>query len=121
MKKTKKFPVSIGFGDYKTKANEFLVPNPFNEVSLIGIKTGKQYLYGAISYIGLEISPEDIIDKMKQNGLSINDEEKYSSILSQYIDEIKKLKISNVIEIVSNEDGNVVLRKVANRPQRETF
>lgn len=118
MDKTKKMPVSISFGDVKTRASEFLVPNPCGDGSLIGIKSGKEYLYGAISFIGVEISITDIIDKMISNGLNIIEIDKYKDKLNRYIDEIYKYKISNIISGGLDENNNIILNKVANRPER---
>ncbi len=118
MDKTKKMPVSISYGDVKTRGSEFLVPNPSNDGSLIGIKSGKEYLYGAISFIGVEISTTDIIDKMITNGVNIVEVDKYKDRLNKYIDEIYKYKISNIISGALDEDNNIILNKVANRPER---
>ncbi|ADL53275.1 hypothetical protein [Clostridium cellulovorans] len=117
MEKTKKMPISISYGDFKTRASEFLVPNPYDNGGLIGIKSGAAYLYGAISYIGVEISTLDIIDKMTANGISIGNVDDYKDKLNKYIDEIYKYKISNVIEGVLDEKGNAILNKVANKPE----
>lgn len=116
--KTKKMLISISYGDFKTRACEFLVPNPYSNSGLIGIKSGKKYLYGAISYIGVEISTLDIIDKMAASGISIDDVDDYKNKLNKYIDEIYKYKISNVIESTLDENGSIILNKVANRPER---
>lgn len=118
IKKTKKMLISISYGDFKTRASEFLVPNPYNNSGLIGMKSGVEYLYGAISYIGVEISTLDIIDKMAANGISIDDVDDYKDKLNKYIDEIYKYKISNIIESVLDENGSMILNKVANRPER---
>ena len=111
-------PISISYREVKTRASEFLVPNPRNDGSLIGIKNGKEYLYGAISFIGIEISTVDIIDKMITNGVSVGDVDEYKDKLNKYIDEIYKYKISNIISGGLDEDKNIILNKVANRPER---
>lgn len=118
MNKTKKMPISISYGEVKTRASEFLVPNPCNDGSLIGIKSGKEYLYGTISFIGVEISTTDIIDKMITNGVSVGDVNEYKYKLNKYIDEIYKYKISNIISGGLDEGNNIILNKVANRPER---
>lgn len=112
MYKTKKMPVSISYGDFKTKASEFLVPSPYIDKSLIGIKSGKEYLYGVISFIGIEISINDIIKKMECNGISIEDINIYEDKLNRYIDQIYKYKISNIISIDLDNDGNIILKKM---------
>lgn len=118
MDKTKKMPISISYGEFKIRASEFLVPNPCNNESLIGIKSGKEYLYGAISFIVVEISTLDIIDKMTTNGINVGDVDEYKDKLNKYIDEIYKYKISNIIESGLDENKNMILNKVANRPKR---
>ncbi|WBW96094.1 hypothetical protein [Oceanirhabdus sp. W0125-5] len=117
MDKTKKMPISISYGEFNTHASEFLVPHPLNKCSLIGIRSGKEYLYGAISFIGVEITTSDIIDKMITNGIKIENVDLCKDILNKYIDEIYKYKISNIIEIGLDENQNLILKKVANRPQ----
>ena len=118
MDKTKKMPISISYGEFKTQASEFLVPNPLNNCSLIGIKSGKEYLYGAISFIGVEIKTSDIIDKMITNGIKVENVDLHKDIVNKYIDEIYKYKISNIIQIGLDQNENMILKKVANRPQR---
>lgn len=111
-------PVSISYGEYKTVASEFLIPNPCNNGRLLGIKSGNEYLYGTISFIGLEISTNDIITKMLSNGIHIKALDRYTIILNRYIDEIYRYKISNIIESELDDDKNITLKRVANRPLR---
>ncbi|MCP4340350.1 MAG: hypothetical protein GY799_16025, partial [Desulfobulbaceae bacterium] len=65
--KTKKYPVSVSYGEEYVKRNEFVIPNIVGEQSgnnFVGIETGDSYLYGAISYIGKEITAKDVIGKI---------------------------------------------------------
>jgi len=112
--KTKKMPVSTSLGEYKTRAKEFLIPNPCNDGSLIGIKSGKRHLFGVISYIGVEISTQDIINKVKANKIDILDVPGYIQILDKYIDEIYKYRISNIIECRLDGNDKITLIKTAN-------
>lgn len=121
METTKKMPVSVSYAEVKVNANEFLVPCPSQNTKLIGIKTGKEYSYGTISYIGKSISIEDIIKKMLDNGIDIVDVSSYKEVLNNYIDQLYTFKISNVITSVLNQRDckDLVLIKIANRPERE--
>lgn len=113
MEKTKKMPDSVSFGDVKAKRKEFLVPSPTESKTLIGIKSGKEYLYGAICYTGVDVFIPNIIDKMKANKIDIPDENAYQIVLSRFIDELYRYKIGNVITSSQDSQGNIILIKVA--------
>lgn len=115
MERTKKMPESISFGDVKIKRNEFLVPSPTEPGKLIGLKSGKEYVYGAICYIGVEIFLDDIINKMKAYKIDIPDVNAYKITLGRFIDELYRYKISNVITSSADCDGNMILTKIAER------
>ena len=39
----KKLPISVRYGDVKSRKKEFLVPHPNEDGTLVGIETGKVY------------------------------------------------------------------------------
>ena len=112
MEDTKKIPVAVSNGDYKTKSNEFIVPDPSSYDKLIGIKSGQEFPFGAISYIGKRITISDILTKMYENGITIQNEEAYRSVLSLYIDELYRFKISNIVRLETTGPESLTLAKV---------
>ena len=121
MKTTKKMPVSLSYGEFSTKKNEFLVPFVQNESKndFMGIKSGEEFKYGAISYIGKEISPNDIMDKMVKAGVGNTSKEDLLIVLDRYLESLQSFKIGNIIQIEYLPDGDFNLVKVAEKPPRK--
>ncbi len=120
MKTIKKLPVSTSYSKSKTRKNEFLVPGgeSINGNNFIGITTGEEFEYGAISYIGKEISAKDIMDKIMKNEVC---KKKAASLyaLEIYLEKLSVLKIGNIIKIQYLENGDFNLIKIADRPPRK--
>jgi hypothetical protein len=118
MKTTKKMPVSLSYEEFRTNKNEFLVPfiQGDKKDAFMGIKSGDEFRYGAISYIGKEISTNDILDKMEKAGVLTKSKEDLIASINRYLEEIQSLKIGNIIKIEYLPDGNFNLVKVAEKP-----
>ena len=116
MVKTKKFTVSVSFGDFSTKKAEFVVPFGDEEgCAFLGIKSGTKFPYAALSFIGKEIDTQEVLNTMASNGIVIQDN--FASSLEMFFDQMKCFKIGNVLSIV-DKDGEPTLEKIANRPPR---
>jgi len=110
-------PVSLSYEDFRTNKNEFIVPFVKSESKngFMGIKSGEEFKYGAISYIGKEITTNDILDKMEKSGVVTTNKEDLIVSLDRYLEEIQSLKIGNIIKIEYLPDGNFNLVKVAEK------
>lgn len=118
---TKKMPVSLSYGEFSTKKNEFLVPlfQKGSTSGFIGIKSGEEFPFGAISYIGKEISAKDIFDKIISAGIEIPNRGALIEMLEDYLKKLQSFKIGNIIKIEYLTERNFNLIKVAEKPPRE--
>jgi len=114
MSTTKKLPVAVSFAEFKTDSNEFLVPADVGGKScFIGVKSGKSYPYGAVSYLGKEIGVQDIIDKLKSNRVQVSAPDSLASLLESYLKTLATFKIGNILAVEGIGGGSVGLVKVA--------
>lgn len=109
---TKKLPVAVSFAEFTTSADEFLVPaNVGGKSCFIGIKSGKPFPYGALTYLGRSVSAQDILEKLgasKAASVGISKE-----MLESYLHEISVFKIGNILTVESVSGSVVRLKKVA--------
>src|SRR5437867_832622 len=108
MNSTKKLPVAISFGEFKTRSTEFLIPlKRAGENSFIGIKTGVAYPFGAISYLGKAITADDILDKLRANGVQLPGELDARGLLENFVMALTSFKIGNIVKVESVEGSRV--------------
>ena len=121
MIKTKKMPVCISFGNFKTSKDEFLIPFVQKELEngFMGIKSGGIFHYGVLSYLGIEISSTDIINKILNSGIKILNTETLNIVLEDYINKLQSFKIGNIIEIEYLKENEFKLVKVSEKPPRK--
>jgi hypothetical protein len=113
--KTKKMPVSLGKEGIPPSRSEFLIPSlGEGEDILIGIKSGKHHAQGAVSYIGMELSAEDILAKVTH--LPCTKEEAIFK-LRRFIELLQNFKIGNIISMRSGPDHAFELIKEAEKPK----
>ena len=95
--------------------SEHLIPCLDREKPMfVGIKTGKQYDKGCISYIGVSVSSDDIMAKLKLPNNEIINARK---MLDEYLMQLKKFKIGNVVSVSWSEPNmELSLRKEEDRP-----
>ncbi len=109
---TKKLPVAISFAEFATRADEFLVPtNIGGKSSFLGIKSGKPFPYGALSYLGRSVSAQDILEKL--SAAKISSEAISKEMLESYLDALSLFKIGNILAVESVSGPVVRLTKVA--------
>lgn len=121
--KTKKFPVSVSFGTSQTKAHEFLIPQVDGQAGVFqGLKSRRCYPYGAVSYLGKDITMNDVFAKLVDSGQKIESVERTVKMLEYYLTALQDYKIGNIIGIEpsSEEPCGFRLKKVADRPPTET-
>lgn len=118
--KTKKMPISISYGDFKAKSKEFLIPYTSKEKEgFRGLKSGQASLYGMITFIGKEISSNDIFAKLIDNGQQLDNIDKTLKIFEYYIKELQQFKVGNIISIsYSRYDLDFQLVKEADHPPK---
>jgi len=116
---TKKLPVSIGKSGEPTKGSEFIIPSLSTHAKnvFIGLKSGKEYELGCISYIGKEIDEENVISKLEKEPLNLKDSKR---IINEYLEQLQNYKIGNVVSIQYNDNGSFILKKEANRPPSQS-
>lgn len=112
MNATKKLPVAVSFAEFSTNADEFLVPaNVDGKACFIGIKSGKSFPYGALSYLGKPVFSEDILRKMA--AAKTTSEFVSKEMLEAYLEALSAFKIGNIITVESLVGSVVRLAKVA--------
>lgn len=121
-RKTKRLPVSLSFGNFKCSSSEFLIPftgGNDHPTGFMGIKTGKSFPYGALSFLGKEISTPEILDKLKSCKTQIWDAPAVVKILNRYLEKLQEFRIGNILEIEYLMEGDIRLIKIAERPPTE--
>jgi hypothetical protein len=80
----------------------------------VGIKTGKEYPTGCISYLGRDVSADDILTKLD---LPSGEAKRARPILNQYLTQLQDFKIGNVLSLSwSGMLKKLELKKEAERP-----
>ena len=120
MTTTKKFPVSISFSSFKATTDEFVVPAipSIDSNDFIGIRSGKRFPYGAVSYIGKAISAGDVLEKMESAGMNVGDKTVAIDTLERFLVQLQDFKVGNILTIQYSGEGDFTLVKVAERPGR---
>jgi hypothetical protein len=116
---TKKLPVSISYGKYQAKSHEFLIPPLTNGVGEFqGLISGKPFLYGALSYLGKDITVNDLFAKLVDSGRKIESVERTVAVLQSYLRMLQDYKIGNIlaVEACSEEPCGFRLKKIADAP-----
>lgn len=111
----KKMPCSMRKDGAASLRSEHLVPCLTKEKPVfIGIKSGKEYDKGCISYLGVKVSSDDILKKLK---LPKGEAIKARPILDEYLKQINQFKIGNVVSVSWGQDTQELeLIKEAERP-----
>jgi len=121
LSKIKKMPVSLSYSDFKTTKNEFLVPFYRMEKALgfMGIKSGESFPFGAISYIGKEITNKDILEKIAVAGINIVEERGFLEYVGKFLLKLGVFRIGNILRVEYLPNDEFELIKVAESPPRE--
>lgn len=115
---TKKLPVSISYGDVQAKCNEFLIPAMDAGFSgFRGVKSGRLYTYGALSFLGKEITINDVFARLVDSGHRIDDVDATLKMLDAYFAAVQGYRIGTVLTVQPSSDrGGFKLTRVAQRP-----
>jgi hypothetical protein len=112
---TRKMPCSMRKDGAASIRSEHLVPCLTKDKSVfVGVKTGKQYPAGCMSYLGRHVSTDDILAKL---GLSSGDARRARPILNEYLPQLQEFKIGNVLSLSwVGTFKKLELKKDADRP-----
>ena len=111
---TKKLPVAVSFAEFRTNADEFLIPaNVDGKSCFVGIKSGKSFPYGALSYLGRLISVQDILNKLASSKVLLRFKVHSKEMLEAYLEALSDFKIGNILSVESLSDSSVRLTKMA--------
>ena len=119
--KIKKFPISITYGDFKSKSSEFVIPfTGKKQKGFRGLESGRVSRYGAIVFIGMQISTKDVFKKLVDSGQKIDDVDRTLAVIEAFTIKLQEFKIGNIISIsYSDSDNSFELIKEANRPPKQ--
>ena len=115
---TKKLPVSVSYGDVEAKSNEFVIPAMDTGFSgFRGLKSGRLYTYGALSFLGKEITVNDVFARLVDSGQRIDNVDAMLRMLDAYLEAVQDYRIGNVLTVEPSSDRcGFKLTKVAQRP-----
>lgn len=116
---TKKLPVSLSYSDFEAKTKEFLVPAADAGFgSFRGLKSGSIYPFGALSYLGTEITANDVFARLVDSGQKIRNVDETLKVLDAYLQMLQEFRIGNILAVepcVESPSG-FRLKKIANSP-----
>lgn len=91
----------IDINEPQKKINDFLFPDPSNDgLTLTGIKTGKRWEYGMV-ILTSEVNENDIFKRIVDSGKKIESVESLLSALKNYVSEMPKYRIGNILKLNS--------------------
>ena len=115
MNTTKKMPCGLSKSGKLTSHSEFVVPQITGDSpeGFCGIDSGKNYHEAAITYIGRDISVEDIISKIPMT----HQTENMRSRIELFIGALNGFKIGNVIGIDYHSSSSFSLKLLRVSPR----
>lgn len=103
--KTKKLLVPIDMENPEKDIRDFLYATKLEEKFVFrGIKSGKLWTNGVVSFIGKSISKNDIFTRIMDSGMKIDDVNKLLTYLESYIEQVKDMKLGNLAQIKDNSE-----------------
>ena len=101
---TRKILVPIDIENPEKIIKDFLYPKKTNNgFVLTGIKTNKESEFGMV-ILTIEINEFDIYKKIVESGVQISSEVNLIASLKDYVYEMPKYKIGNILEINNSND-----------------
>ncbi len=99
------------------RSSDFLVPLPTTEADfeLLGIKSGKIRRYGMVVLTSQLVNENDLFAKLVDAGQPVSDVEQCLEHLARFIEEIKAVRIGNIVEL-STAKGLLKLNIKAKTP-----
>ena len=112
---TRKMPSSLRKDGAASTRSEHLVPCLTKDRPVfVGVKTGKEYPTGCVSYLGRDVTTDDILAKLDLPAVQAK---RARPILDEYLTQLQEFKIGNVISLSwVGKSRTLELNKEADRP-----
>lgn len=118
---TKKMLVPIDLENPKKNIKDFIYPSLLNgEYVFKGIISGKIWSNGIISFIGKDVTKNDLFARIVNSGVKIENVNSTLQTLESYIEEIKGLSLGTVTKIETIND-NFKIVAVGRKPKNKFF
>lgn len=117
MPETRKLLVAFNPERPDSKSSDFLIPwNLESQPVFHGLKSGRDFTYGMMIFLGRAVSENDLFSKLVDSGALINSVDNTLAILRSYIEQLQGLRIGNVVQIVPHVEKSFALELVSNTP-----
>jgi hypothetical protein len=113
---TKKFINALAKDGSAAARSRFLVPARDGSTQFEEIDTGKFHDAGYLVYTGKEITTDVVV---KSWAAANADVDSFRSLIDNYLAEIARFKVGNVVAIELNSSGRVTLRMVSQTPKHK--
>jgi hypothetical protein len=106
MSSTSKVPVRIDEKNRTTFAGEHLVPQLSDsaEAGFVSVKSGKQYVRGAVVYVGRDVTPEMMLERYCKVATA-TDRKAALRRLTAYCEGLQSVRVGNVLSVSYSPDG----------------
>ena len=96
----------------KSGRGEFLIPqlSGVAESGFIGIKSGRRSEFGALSFIGMNVTPEMLLKRFCERQPAPADRDEALRRLAPFVESLQAFKIGNVLAVSYTPDSLPVLR-----------
>lgn len=117
MKSIRKFPVGTTGKLESGAGSEFVVPQmpPIDGGGFRGVRSGRVWLLGAVSYVGRDVTVEDVLAKCTKKCLTSTGAAT-EAMVREFIQQLHGFKVGNVISIEYNAQGEFALLLEKTRP-----
>ncbi len=108
----RKLPVAYNPKKPKTGRGEFLLPHlsGAGESGFVGIKSGRRSEFGALSFIGMDVTPEMLLERFCERQPAPADRDEALRRLAAFVESLQAFKIGNVLAVSYTPDSLPVLR-----------
>ena len=108
----RKLPVAYNPKKPVSGRGEFLLPflSGTGDSGFVGIRSGRRHEFGALSFVGIDVTPEMLLERFCERQPSPADRNKALQRLSAYVDSLHAFKIGNVLAVSYTPNSLPVLR-----------
>lgn len=109
---TRKLPVRINEKKHTTFAGEHLIPllTDSPDAGFVSAKTGKTYARGAVVYVGVDVTPEMMLERYCRVSPPLPDQETALRRLAAYCEALQSVKIGNVLSVSYSPESLPILK-----------